>query len=732
MKLLHRLYTCSLIPVAVLSSTFSVQSQIALTENENIESATYLSFTELEEEIVPVWLSNYALKYNLDKANLDEVPFSENVAHGYRKGDWDSVTKWSDSVAKKGNYGRGVTIGIMDTIINCNHKNLKSSSKRTCKSMYFQYRGSSGVAASFTKGNAFDHGSNAAGVAAGTNYYGLAPKANIYGFAVFDDSGWYLSNTQYYNAVNYLVNTIGAKVLNWSYGVRCTPSGVCRPIEGNDITALRIANGKALVVKSAGNGYQGKGQFYRTAALSSVNRNVLKAYLNNLIIVGALNKAGTKIARWSDRPGETCLRGSSETKCHSRNKYKFYFIVAPGYVRSTAGRGDGSQKTMGTSFSAPIVAGAAALIQSRWSHLKPNQVRDILLQTATDMGRPGVDKVYGRGALNVTRALQPINGTVGGVKINSVSPTLFQRIPSSGDFAKKVHVIDSFDRDFEAVDYLVETSRLINIVEVSPGEGFTFHLSQKPISESSSLIGFEGFSANGLSYLTALAPSNEYIGFDEGNGPLDNLPEAILSLNTGNQAVILERSGTDVFAMTPNKDNMPRRETVTIGVSNSWEKNDKLSLKSTAALISEKGFHGLSSVKGFGFENQNTSMFVDFGLSNTNDLGVFDIGLTHHKTHSSYRSENISWNGLGISQLQLGFLTHVGDTKIGFEASSAMHVSGYLSSSIEGLSTADQFFQQKEKITLSFNREMTNRGSMDLNLSTERNGAIDISYNINF
>ena len=61
---------------------------------------------------------------------------------------------------------------------------------------------------------------------------------------------------------------------------------------------------------------------------------------------------------------------------------------------------------MGTSFSAPLVAGTAALMQSVNANLSVSHVRDLLKQTATDLGDPGRDNTYGWGLLNASLAVQ--------------------------------------------------------------------------------------------------------------------------------------------------------------------------------------------------------------------------------------------------------------------------------------------------------------------------------------
>ncbi len=59
----------------------------------------------------------------------------------------------------------------------------------------------------------------------------------------------------------------------------------------------------------------------------------------------------------------------------------------------------------GTSFAAPTVAGLAALLVAQLGHGNPALIRARILQSADDLGDPGVDPYYGKGRINIARAL---------------------------------------------------------------------------------------------------------------------------------------------------------------------------------------------------------------------------------------------------------------------------------------------------------------------------------------
>jgi subtilisin family serine protease len=55
----------------------------------------------------------------------------------------------------------------------------------------------------------------------------------------------------------------------------------------------------------------------------------------------------------------------------------------------------------GTSASSPEVAGAAALVKQAYPRFAPDQIKDLLMRSARDLGAPGTDNVYGAGELQL-------------------------------------------------------------------------------------------------------------------------------------------------------------------------------------------------------------------------------------------------------------------------------------------------------------------------------------------
>lgn len=74
------------------------------------------------------------------------------------------------------------------------------------------------------------------------------------------------------------------------------------------------------------------------------------------------------------------------------------FLVAPDDNRPSA--------FAGTSFAAPRVTGAAAVLRQMCPALTPEQIGYVLLRSARDLGERGIDAVYGYGLLDLENALR--------------------------------------------------------------------------------------------------------------------------------------------------------------------------------------------------------------------------------------------------------------------------------------------------------------------------------------
>jgi len=117
-------------------------------------------------------------------------------------------------------------------------------------------------------------------------------------------------------------------------------------------------------------------------------------FLGGVIVVGS-HDVSNVISSFTSRAGVSADR----------------FISAPGDQVITDCDGSACWRVSGTSFAAPHVAGALALLLQAFPNLTGRQAIDILLGTARDAGDTGTDTTYGRGLLDIERAFQPVGTT---------------------------------------------------------------------------------------------------------------------------------------------------------------------------------------------------------------------------------------------------------------------------------------------------------------------------------
>ena len=250
----------------------------------------------------------------------------------------------------------------------------------------------------------------------GRGIMGIAPRASVAAFNPFDETGTASWADVRKGIVE--VNRRGASVVNLSLGV---PGYTLHPEWRNVFRDGSVSDYKdhQLYVIAAGN----------SGTVQTGKVNMKDAFENTFLVVGSVAPDNT-ISSFSNQPGWVCLTEDSECKNTMRAgvgrtgdrfqktdylKESGYlmnrFLVAPGELLLVSDGHGGVTRMSGTSFSAPLVAGAIALIHDRWPWLKesPRDVAKILLDTATDLGEAGADPVYGRGLLNIEAAQSPLD-----------------------------------------------------------------------------------------------------------------------------------------------------------------------------------------------------------------------------------------------------------------------------------------------------------------------------------
>jgi thermitase len=162
------------------------------------------------------------------------------------------------------------------------------------------------------------------------------------------------------------------------------------------------------------------------ASTSSTVTQAAQTFMNAGGVVTVAAGNGGAFLSAADNPYVLTVGGidTSNTLSSWSNYGNIIDLVAPGCVYTTF-RGGGYGAACGTSFSAPLVAGVAALMFSANPALMPANVMSMLQQSASDLGAAGWDTLFGWGDVNaygaVTLALTgaPTGGTPPSVSITT-------------------------------------------------------------------------------------------------------------------------------------------------------------------------------------------------------------------------------------------------------------------------------------------------------------------------
>ncbi|HUO93035.1 MAG TPA: S8 family serine peptidase [Rhizomicrobium sp.] len=315
--------------------------------------------------------------------------------------------------------GKGVIIGMVDTGIDLNSPEFLDSMGNSrvlpgycVVSSVNACTGDNAVGGDDTvfPGGDSTHGTHTTGIAAGLNV-GIAYQASILPVKVCGSN------------VDSCIGVDQGIVWASQHGASVISVSIGGPVLAqSDIANFQtaVANGSLLVVAAGNSGTKDPvSGFLGGAALADGVRG-------SMIVVGATGCNGPDpyspgscanggyggIASFSQVPGTQCTVEGTQRYCMAN-----YFVVAPGVdIWSSVGNGSSPAGNYGylsgTSMATPFVAGVAAVIKGQWPQLTSQQVASIIFQTTDDLGAPGVDPVYGRGAVDITKAMGPVGQSI--------------------------------------------------------------------------------------------------------------------------------------------------------------------------------------------------------------------------------------------------------------------------------------------------------------------------------
>ena len=234
----------------------------------------------------------------------------------------------------------------------------------------------------------------------------------------------------------------GARVIKLSLG-GSRPSTVLQQ------AAARAANAGVILIVSAGNDGDSTED-----GIDPDNPDPFAAGLltaggrNHVIIVGSVdeddslsgfsNRAGSLATSYLSARGSRicCVYDNGELRITERDGQRFVTLFS------------------GTSFAAPQVAGAVALLAQAFPNLTGAQIVEILLSSARDAGAAGADATYGVGILDIARAISPqgttrVADTLAALPLTDPVSALSPAMGDARGGSLNTIVLDKYERAYE-------------------------------------------------------------------------------------------------------------------------------------------------------------------------------------------------------------------------------------------------------------------------------------------
>jgi VCBS repeat-containing protein len=358
---------------------------------------------------LPMWaVQELARNPQIGRIGLDGViPFAATPGvQTTPSGSWNLDAVNAPALWALGADGSGVVVASLDTGVDAAHPDLGRSWRGGTNSWYDP---SGQHAAPYDSSG---HGSQTMGLMVGGSAsgvpIGMAPGARWIAAKVFDDAGnatfsrLHLVFQWLLDPDNNAATLDAPDIVNASWGLAGLAPGSCNLEFGTDIQALRAAG--ISVVFAAGN----DGPDGATGASPASNPGA--------IATGSVD-AALLIAPSSSRGPSGC-DGSVFPK-----------LVAPGVNVVSSDLSFGGMplyaSVSGTSFAAPHVAGALALLASAFRAVPLATIETALTDSARDLGDAGPDNFYGYGLVDVAAAQQKLAAVAGGAApvITSTAPS---------------------------------------------------------------------------------------------------------------------------------------------------------------------------------------------------------------------------------------------------------------------------------------------------------------------
>lgn len=376
----------------------------------------------LREDLVEWYEEDYSVELfdeseqNTEKLPEEPVPTEEHIKK-YDESKWDLEMIRADFTYDINCEGQEIKIGVIDSGI-ADHADLKGNI----------LEGHNYISGTYDTKDTYGHGTFVSGIIAsqddGEGIIGVVPKVRLVPLKCFD--GKTTNVSVICKAIYGAVDDFGCDVINMSFGLMEDSIALKEAID--------YAAGKGVIIVAAV-GNDGTEELCYPAAY------------DNVIGVGSVDKN----------------EGVSSVSQHNKS----VFITAPGVnVKSTDYKG-GYTTGSGTSYAAPFVTAAAAVMMNIDDEIDLEQIKAVLSTSAADKGAEGYDEYYGYGILNLEGCAKSLLGD-----------TKYFISPTETDGEKISAVVynntgEDFSGQFIACEYNNKEMKSLNTNELSLLSGRT-------------------------------------------------------------------------------------------------------------------------------------------------------------------------------------------------------------------------------------------------------------------
>lgn len=309
-----------------------------------------------------------------------------------------------------GFQGNGIVVGIVDDIIHIEHPEIADRVVGTVNIYGTPY----------IPGETDYHGTHVAGTAVGSNV-GVASGATMVGINVISGLQDKSGNVDIGKFNNHVVAgyryglDCGVRVFNNSWGLGGYISEFTKEKFASEfgglLEAFRTTSAAgAIQVFSAGN--DGEPWPHVQGGLPHLFPD-LQPYWINVVAVGP-----DRTLAWYSDKADVAAEWSIAAPGGAGDYHGFEDFGTDKVIWS-AYRGSVYTSLFGTSMAAPHVTGGVAVTYEIFPEAASTDIVQMVLQTATDIGEPGVDAVYGWGLLNLGNIVSTIEPRTAGLFANA-------------------------------------------------------------------------------------------------------------------------------------------------------------------------------------------------------------------------------------------------------------------------------------------------------------------------